>query len=161
MIKYCDHEKYVSRFWRVYTFHPPWLRKAFFGMPSCVCMYVCPLAPELLERLHSYSVLKSLSILRLCPMNLNFSLQNIGAFQMGTKTHNGNFLENGRNCFHWIEIIFRDPIPKQNCTGGIFRSITECALGSQNAKCQISRDWHFRWDGFRCCSVFSNQHRST
>jgi hypothetical protein len=94
MMKYCDREKYLSQAFDGFTpFSPHDYERCISCMPS-TCKYeyyICPLAPELLEGLHSYSVPKSLSIQRRFPVNLDFSLQNIGTLQ----THNSNFLENG------------------------------------------------------------------
>jgi hypothetical protein len=79
----------------------------------CICMYVwmdgwmdgwtcTSLIPEQLDGFYKYSVFTSLSGIGRCPVNINISAPKIGALQMGLKTQNGDFLENGSNDIYCI-----------------------------------------------------------
>jgi hypothetical protein len=57
------------------------------------------LAPEWLNTFYFYLVFKSLSILGWCPANLNIPASKTGAFKMGLKIQNGDFLKLGSNDF--------------------------------------------------------------
>jgi hypothetical protein len=50
----------------------------------------------------------SLSILGWCPVNLNIPASKTGAFKIGLKTQNGNFLKLGLNDFDYILVIYID-----------------------------------------------------
>lgn len=55
--------------------------KTWFWHAICiyvVCMDVCSLVPEWLDRFYSYSELKSLFIIGQCPMNMNIPAPKIG-----------------------------------------------------------------------------------
>jgi hypothetical protein len=57
------------------------------------------IAPEWLNTFNFYLIVKSLSILGWCPVNLNIPASKTGSFRMGLKTQNGNFLKLGSNDF--------------------------------------------------------------
>jgi hypothetical protein len=80
-----------------------------------LCMYMCPsLAPERLDRFYSYSVLKNLSTIRRSPASMNIPTPKRGALQKSPKTRNGDFLENSRNNFDYISVIYGRYLPKYN-----------------------------------------------
>jgi hypothetical protein len=54
-------------------------------MYACMCAL---LAPHRLDGFNYYSAFKSVSVISLCPMNME-----IKALQMGSKTQNGDILE--------------------------------------------------------------------
>jgi hypothetical protein len=61
----------------------------------CICLELCmylSLAPEWLDGFYSYSVIKGLSILGGCQVNLNILDPKIRANQMGHQTQNCDFL---------------------------------------------------------------------
>lgn len=64
----------------------------------CACVCVCAsLVHEQFRGLYSYSVFNSSSILGQCAVNTNTPATKTGAFQMGPKTQNDNYLKNISN----------------------------------------------------------------
>jgi hypothetical protein len=86
----------ISKFWRIYTF---WGLLSFLYL-IISSAWMCPYtAHEQLNEFYSYSVLKRVYPYKFMPGE-NFSLKNI-TLEMGRKTQNFNFLENGTDCFFY------------------------------------------------------------
>lgn len=76
----CDYEKKIGLKILIYlhVFSPLDYEEVVFGMPT-VCIYMCiSLVPGWLDRVCSYSVFKTLSILGQCSVNLNIPTPKMG-----------------------------------------------------------------------------------
>jgi hypothetical protein len=73
------------------------------------------------------------------------SILKYGGPSMGNKTQHVDFHENWCNDFDYIKFIYGDHLPNGTWIRG------------PSAKYRLWLNWHFRSDGFHCCSVFSNQ----
>jgi hypothetical protein len=97
MREYCDGEEtYIEMFVHLHGFSPHKYEKVGFviPIPICGCMYVYVLlTPERLDGLNLYSGFKSLSVIGHIPA------PKLRTLQMGSKTQNGDFLENVPNDF--------------------------------------------------------------
>jgi hypothetical protein len=117
-------------------------------------------ASELFNGFYSYSVLKSVFAMGLCPVNMNILAQEIMVFQMSPNTQNDDFPQNGCNGFYQIVLFYGDRLPKYNSVGDVFRIITINTLGAQTRNVDFV-EAGFLVRCFHCCSVFINQKWST
>jgi hypothetical protein len=69
------------------------------------------LKPERLDRFHSYSVFKNLSVISWCLVNTNIVAPKTGALLSGPETYYFYFPENSCNDFEYTSIIYGDGGP--------------------------------------------------
>jgi hypothetical protein len=140
----------ISRFWRVNIFWIPWTRKCGFwnlSFRSCVHTWSL-LAPEWLEGLCSYSVLKRLCIIGQCSVSVNVLARKMGVFQVDPNTQIGYF--------EYVSVVYGDHLPKWKHIGGIFRNITVSAWGAEKRNVGFV---DFDFTGETEILLFSNQKR--
>jgi hypothetical protein len=70
---------------------PPEYNKVVSGMPYVSVCY--SLASEQFDTFYSYSVFMNLSVLDLCPVNMNIITPKVGALQAPHEKQNCNFLK--------------------------------------------------------------------
>jgi hypothetical protein len=69
------------------------------------------IASDCFNEFHSYSVFTILSVLDLCPENINILTPKIRALQMGLRIQNSHFLDNGSNEYDYISKTYGESPP--------------------------------------------------
>jgi hypothetical protein len=86
MRKYCDAKKCdLEILMDLHIFRLIGYENVVLACHLYVCMDVCPLVPEQLDGFYSYSVVKSLSIIGQCPVNMNIPAPKIGTLEKRPK----------------------------------------------------------------------------
>jgi hypothetical protein len=138
MANYYDHEHIGLMILKDLCFFGHMLTNIFFWNSFYLfiraCMHICWLGGFV-----SYSVFEDPSVVNRCMVNMD-----ITALQTDTKTQKNDFLENGSNRFHWIEL--RVWYVQEN--NGIITRRKEI--------CHFSPHRLFRLDAFHFCPVWTS-----
>jgi hypothetical protein len=64
------------------------------------------------------------TVIGLCPVTTDIPARKVGGHQIKVKQQNRDFLEKDPNDFHLIPVFCGEYIRQRNCTGGVFRKLS-------------------------------------